>query len=432
MGTKNMKKFAVNNLGCSKNIVDGETIAFYLHSCGFEAVNEFEKADIIIVNTCTFIQEATEEAIHTIMEISLYKKKGACSILIVSGCFSERYRDSIKNQFPEVDLWVGVKSWPKEINNFLDVIGKVSHERKLTIPISTQYIKIADGCSHGCTFCIIPSIRGPYKSRSIPSIVNEASWLYTQGVQECIIVAQDTSYYGKDMGTSLVKLLESLLQKTKFPWIRMMYLHPNYISSELLNLIQSEKRLCSYFDIPLQHISQPILKAMNRNPADPKEIYHIIEQIRTRISKATIRTSFIVGFPGEKNTHFSQLLKFVERARFEKAGVFPYSPEEGTKAFNLRPLPYNSTAQKRCEILLDLQREISREIGVSRIGSKETVIIDEIHNNSQFKFEGRTQGDAPEVDGRVYIKNGSHSVGEFVETEIVDADDYDLYAVTSV
>ncbi|MGD9201355.1 MAG: 30S ribosomal protein S12 methylthiotransferase RimO [Chitinispirillia bacterium] len=423
-----MRKVAVNNLGCSKNIVDGETIASYLQSCGFNIINEFEKADIIIVNTCTFIQEATEEAIHTILEMSLFKKEGSCSSLIVSGCFSERYRNSIKNQFPEVDLWIGVKSWRKEINKFLGVIGKVSYKRKLTMPISTQYIKIADGCSHGCTFCIIPSIRGSYKSRSISSIIKEASWLYNRGVKECIIVAQDTSYYGKDKGTSIVNLLEILLNKTKFPWIRMMYLHPKYISSDLLNLIQSEKRLLSYFDIPLQHISQPILKAMRRAPSDPKQIYRIIDQIRAVVSDATIRTSFIVGFPGEKNSHFNQLIKFIERIRFDKLGVFPYSPEEGTGAFDLKHIPHDSTAQKRCETLMDVQREISREIGALRIGSKETVIIDAVHKDTPFKYEGRTRGDAPEIDGRVYFNKGSCSTGEFVETKIVDADDYDLYA----
>lgn len=423
-----MKTIALNNFGCSKNIVDGEIIASYLSSCGFKIINEFDTAEIIVINTCTFIQEATEEAINAIAEMAQLKTEGACKTLVISGCFSERYRNMIKNQFPEVDLWVGLKTWPQELNRYFKTKGRVSYRRKLSEPLATQYLKISDGCSHRCSYCIIPSIRGPFKSRTVESIVQEATWLCEQGVKECILVSQDTSFFGHDTGYSLAKLLEILIEKTDFHWIRMMYLHPSYIDKSLLTVIASEKRICSYLDIPLQHIAEPILKKMKRVPCSSRDLYGLIERIRTLVPDVTIRTAFILGFPGETNSHLLQLLKFIEWARFEKVGLFPFSPEEGTKACNMKPLPRTSTALKRCEIVMDLQKEISREICESHRGSYKEIIIDRISGNPDYPFECRTRGDAPEVDGRVFLLNGKFSEGNFVNARITDANDYDLYA----
>jgi ribosomal protein S12 methylthiotransferase len=422
-----MKTLAICNLGCSKNIIDGELITAYLCACNFKIINTYEEADIIVVNTCTFIQEATEEAIQAVLEMAQYKQTGACSTLVAAGCFSERYRERVKQQFPEVDLWLSVAGWPKELNRYFKLKGTVSSKRVLLSKSATQYLKVSDGCSHRCTFCIIPSIRGKFKSRSINTILQEARWLYEQGVKECIIVSQDTSFYGRDMGYSLQKLLETLLKNTGFHWIRMMYLHPHYVDDSFLKFVASEKRICSYFDIPLQHIAEPVLKKMRRTPSSPKKLYQLIEHTRSLVPDATIRTSFILGFPGENNSHFQQLVRFVEWARFEKVGVFPFSPEEGTKAFTMKPRPHTSTALKRCEILMDVQREISREICESKIGSKKEVIIDRVSNNPDFIFEARTEGDAPEIDGRVFVVNGNSRPGKFETVHIIDANDFDLF-----
>ncbi len=422
-----MKTIALNNLGCSKNIIDGENIVAYLNSCGYASVDDYAEAEIIIVNTCTFIQEATQEAIDVILEMAGNKTSGACKTLIVSGCFSQRYRKQVQKDFPEVDVWISVKNWRKELDSYLHTASTIPFHRTLSEPLATQYCKISDGCSHGCTYCIIPAIRGRFVSRSEESILQEAQWLSEQGVQECILVSQDTSFYGRDIGSSITHLLEVLLKKTDFHWIRMMYLHPHHINDELLKLVAAEQRLCSYFDIPLQHIADEILKKMKRPKPGTKELYHLVERIRTLVSDATIRTAFILGFPGETNTHFQQLLTFIEWARFEKVGVFPFSPEEGTKAFSMRPRPQTRTTQKRCAIVMDLQKEISREIGESHIGTEMEIIIDRISDIRDFTFQGRTRGDAPEIDGRVFLTNGNPPIGSFSKARIIDSDDYDLF-----
>lgn len=423
-----MKTVALYNLGCSKNIIDGETILSYLQSCGLTAVDDAARADIIIVNTCTFIQEATEEAIAVILEMAYHKKNGLCTELIVSGCFSQRYRAQVYKDFPEVDLWVSIDSWHREFDTYFKIKGIFSYKRLLTEPGATQYVKASDGCSHGCTYCIIPSIRGPFQSRPVADIVQEAQWLSDQGTRECILVSQDTSFYGRDIATSLTHLLEQLLAKTTFRWIRMMYLHPRYIGNDLLKLVASERRLLSYFDIPLQHIVEPILQTMNRIPPGTRDIYRTIERIRTLVSDATIRTTFILGFPGETNADFQKLLHFIEWARFEKIGVFPFSPQEGTAAYDLQPRPPNRTVQKRCETLMAVQREISREIQASRIGTTTEIIIDRVSDTPGYSFQGRTQGDAPEIDGRVFCSADTISIGDFITVRITGADDYDLFA----
>lgn len=424
-----MSTVALYNLGCSKNIIDGERILFLFRSAGFEITRNYEIADIIVVNTCAFIREAQEEAIDTILEAASKKKNGHCQKLIISGCFSERYRQQVAEQFPEVDLWVGVNDWQEILLGLYKHIKPSTFKRELSGLHATQYLKIAEGCSHGCTFCVIPDIRGKFHSRQHNEIIDEAKWLYQSGVKELILVAQDTSFFGRDTGSTLRALLEELLEKTEFPWIRCMYLHPRYVDDNLLNLIAKESRLCSYFDIPLQHISEPILRSMNRTPLT-KDIYGLIERIRTIVPGAAIRSSFILGFPGETNAHFKELLNFIEFARFDKLGVFPFSAEQGTKAFELRPRPRIATAVKRCEELMLVQREISREILESRIGSELEVIIDDVSDDPDFNFEARSQFDAPEVDGKVLLTSGSFTPGTVSLVKIIGASDYDLFAET--
>lgn len=421
-----MSTIALQNLGCSKNIIDGERILFRFKSAGFEITDDFSQADFIIVNTCAFIREAQEEAIEAILECGSFKSGGKCKTLIVSGCFSERYREEITKKFPEVDLWLGVNDWEKLLQNRFKLSPAPSFQRELQEPLSTQYLKIAEGCSHNCTFCVIPNIKGPFISRSVDAIIEEAKWLFEKGTKELILVAQDSSFYGRDINSSLTALLEELLKRTAFPWIRIMYLHPKFVDNTLLNLIGSEKRLCSYFDIPLQHISAPILKAMNR-PSSTDDNYQLIERIRTIVPDAAIRSAFILGFPGETEKHYKELLKFVEFARLDKLGVFPYSPEDGTKAFTMASRPRTSTATRRCEELMLIQRDISREILESKVGTTIEVIVDRVSEDPDFNYEARSQSDAPEVDGKVIITDGSFELGSIVPLKIIRSDDYDLY-----
>ncbi|MDG5815837.1 30S ribosomal protein S12 methylthiotransferase RimO [Chitinispirillales bacterium ANBcel5] len=422
-----MAKISLQNLGCSKNLIDGERILNLLVSGGHQLTEDCKVADIIIVNTCAFIKEAQEEAIETILEMGSFRTGGKCSKLVVSGCFSQRFREQVAREFPEVDLWAGVEDWEKVLSPLLEKPSEASFKRQLYEPVATQHLKIAEGCSHRCSFCVIPSIRGNYKSREPQSIIQEAKWLYEMGTRELIIVAQDTSFYGKDKGSTLVDLLQKLLKETDFPWIRMMYLHPQYVTDELLELVAGESRICSYFDIPLQHISDPILKSMNRKPLS-KDLYRLVKRIRNTVPQAGIRSSFILGYPGESDKEYNELVDFIEFAQFDKLGVFPFSPEEGTEANRLKPRPDTSIAQKRCEELMTIQRDISRELLEARIGTEMEIIIDRISDDPDFNYEARTRLDAPEVDGTVFISSGSFEPGSIVTAKIIGAADYDLYA----
>ena len=425
---RSQKSVAIQNLGCSKNLIDGERMMALFADNAFRVVEDPSLADVIVVNTCAFIKEATQEAIDTILEMAELKKTGRCETLIVSGCFSQRYRDKAKTDLPEVDFWAGVDDWGGVLSQLINKSNPQENFRRvLNEPISTQYIKIAEGCSHGCSFCVIPSIRGKFKSRGIDEILKEAEWLYGRGVRELILVAQDTSFYGRDIGVSLVKLLEALLKGTDFPWIRMMYLHPKFVGGDLLTLLAAEPRICPYFDIPLQHISDPILTAMNRTPLS-EGVYELIDRVRKTVPGATLRSSFIIGFPGETEMEFGELKKFIQYVKFDKLGLFPYSPEEGTGACAMRPRPRAQTVQKRCAELMSIQQEISRNLLEAKVGADAEVIIDRISDDPDFNYEGRTKGDAPEVDGRVFVSSGSYEIGQIVRMRIIGASDYDLFA----
>jgi ribosomal protein S12 methylthiotransferase len=419
-----MPDVALQNLGCAKNQIDGERILSLFRQAGYTVTDDSALADIIVVNTCAFIRDAQEEAIEAILNLAACKKQGRCRMLIVSGCFSERYRDEVKMKFPEVDLWTGVHDWETVLSRELRVSAVSGFERELKPPLHVQYLKIAEGCSHGCAYCAIPHIRGPFKSRPLADILAEAQWLEERGVRELILVAQDSSFYGRDSGTSLCRLLESLLAATAFPWLRLMYLHPAYVGDDLLRLFATEKRLCPYFDIPLQHIADPILIAMNRRPLSDA-IRLLLDQIRETVPDAGLRTTFILGFPGETNRDFRQLVRFVEEIRFDKLGVFPYSPEQGTRAFSLKPRPCDSTAARRCEEIMTVQREISAAKLASRIGSSVEVIVDGPSDHPGFLSVSRTRIDAPEVDGKVFIRENM-APGTITMVTVTGASDYDL------
>ncbi len=415
---------ALQNLGCSKNQVDGQQMLGHLVSEGFVVTTDFSVADIIIVNTCAFIQEATQEAIHEILEMIVYKTEGKCKTLAVAGCFSQRFRDEAKKEFPEVDLWLGVDDWPRILKQQFHISVSPSYIRTLSQPLATQYLKIAEGCSHRCSFCAIPLIRGSFKSRAKNDILAEARWLQTQGVKECILVSQDTSSYGADIGSSLIDLLRDLLDSTSFPWIRIMYLHPQLVSDEFLHVVAQNPRIVPYFDIPLQHISDDILKSMKRRPLS-KGVYSLIERIRSIVPNAGIRTTFIVGYPGETEKHFSELLKFVEWARFERCGIFPFSREKDTEAYSLKGKPKNNTVSARCDELMALQSQISSQICSSRIGKNLDVIID---CQGDAGFEARSKWDAPEVDGTVFIPQGNCPIGSIQRVTVTGSKEYDLVA----
>lgn len=422
-----MRHIALQNLGCSKNLIDGERILHLCSGSGVTITTDLAAAEVIIVNTCAFIREAQEEAIEVILTAAAYKKTGVCRQLIVSGCFSERFRNEVAATLPEVDYWVGVNDWEERLSDIFSVNKPTSFERVLSKPVATQYLKIAEGCSHHCSFCVIPAIRGPFISRSTDAVLAEAQWLEASGVRELVLVAQDSSFYGKEQGGSLAALLRELLAQTALPWIRVMYLHPNFVTNELLELIAQEPRICPYFDIPLQHIAEPILRSMKRMPST-SGIYALVERIRSMVPGASIRSAFILGYPGETEAHFRELQRFIEWARFDKLGVFPYSPEEGTAAVALRPRPRAATANRRCEELMLLQREISREINEQRIGSTVEVIVDRLADDPDFNFEARSRCDAPEVDGKVLLRNGSLAIGSIVPVRIIGSSDYDLFA----
>jgi len=413
------QKLFLCNLGCSKNSVDGDTIAGFLVKNNFILTSKPQDATAIIVNTCTFIEEATQESINTILQYA--PQKGKNCKLIVSGCMSERYKGQIANDFPEVDLWLPTDNWRQVLIDYYKLENPLPSRRIISEPLHTQYIKIAEGCSRNCSFCIIPSIKGQFRSESPDKIIEEAQYLESIGVKELILVSQDTSFYGRDIGITITCLLERLLDSTNFRWIRLMYLYPTNVlkDEEFLHLIFAKSRILPYFDIPFQHVCDDILKSMNRQYSF-LDLYNLVLKIRRVIPHATLRTTFIVGYPGETKEDFEKLCEFIQWARFDKLGVFPYSPEEGTKAATLPNAPDSNIVNERMEIIMNIQREISAEILKDKIEQYMEIIVDAPHI-------GRTKGDAPEVDGLVYIeKKFKAKVGDFCQVQVYDSNDYDL------
>lgn len=431
-------KIGVVSLGCAKNLVDTEIVLGFLSDAEHEIVSDPGQAEIIIVNTCGFIEEAKEESINAILEMAGYKEKGSCKALVVMGCLSQRYTQELWDEIPEIDAMVGTN----ELDLVPDIIKRAAvGERVLTQRdgffnydqayrrVSTTgshfaYLKIAEGCNHRCAFCVIPAIRGRRRSRSLDSILAEAKVLKEQGVQEVAVIAQDTTAYGGDIGTSIVHLLRELAA-LDFPWIRLLYTYPSSITDELLELINTTPNIVKYVDLPLQHVSGQVLKRMKR-PGDFQSTRELIQRIRAKIPGVTIRSSFIVGFPGETEEDFQELLTFLEAERLNHVGIFKYSREENSAAHDYPDQIEEGVKEARYRQAMALQQRISRELNQELVGRKLQVLVEFASAESDLVLIGRHQGQSPDVDGVVYLGRGTLQPGKLVPVMITEAHDYDL------
>lgn len=453
----NEVKVGFISLGCSKNLIDTEATIGLFKKNKFEIVNDETKADIIVINTCGFIDSAKEEAINTILEMAEYKK-GQCKYLIVMGCLVQRYYQDLIKALPEVDLFIKIEEYDKLWDKIEDLIKrgivikrekrdskKISEipkmpmlkqeeflERTITTGKNFAYLKIGEGCSNKCTYCAIPYIRGPFVSRKKEAILEEAKELAKQGIQELIIIAQDTTKYGMDLygESKLADLLEEISKIEGIKWIRFLYAYPEGITDELIDVVANNSKLAKYFDIPIQHISDTILKKMNRKTSK-KQIQNLIQKIRDKIPNVTLRTSLIVGFPGETKENFEELLTFVRQAKFDKLGTFMYSKEDGTPAAKLPEQIHGNTKKARYRQIMELQQQISKGNLEKKLNQECQVLVEEVSFDGKY-YIGRTMQDVPEMDGLVYIKNEklkkNDVINRFVKCEIVEISDYDLVA----
>ncbi len=425
------------SLGCSKNLVDTEkTIAIFKDN-KYEIVNKPEEADVIVVNTCGFIESAKEEAINTILEMAEYKKD-KCKYLIAMGCLVERYKDELEKAIPEVDLWIKYSEYNTLWEQIENVIENKEDEkcdfnefsdRVITTGEYYAYLKIADGCSNRCTYCAIPYIRGPQISRKEEDILEEAEKLANKGYKEIILIAQDTTKYGTDIygEPKLAELLNKLSKIENIKWIRFLYAYPETIDDELIKEVKENEKVCKYFDIPIQHISNKVLKRMNRQ-SDGESIRKLIKKLRDQIPNVIIRTTVMVGFPGETEEDFNELYKFIEEARFDKLGCFSYSKEDGTPAARLKEQIHPMTKKSRYNKIMKLQKMISKENLKEKIGKKIEVLIEGETFDHEY-YLGRSYMDVPEIDGVVYLKekeNEPLQIGDFVTCKVVDVNEYDL------
>ena len=445
------QKFNIISLGCARNLVDSEVMAGVLHQNDYELVPEPETADIVLINTCGFIAAAKEESIDTILDVARLKEEGKVKKLIVAGCLSQRYLNELAKELPEVDFFIGTGEVPRiaeilkehEAQARRQYVGLPSYlydhstPRIRSTPSYTAFVKVSEGCDHKCAFCIIPQMRGPHRSRSIDSIFNEACKLTEKGVKEINLIAQDLTAYGRDRkdGTSLEGLLRELANVPQLHWLRLLYAYPNFLDDALLEVIRDSEKICKYIDIPFQHISQSILQRMRRGKSG-SSVREATQKLRKFIPGLTLRTSLIVGFPGETDTDFSELLDFVEEAEFERLGVFKYSPEEGTAAARMGAQVSEQVKERRWQEVMDLQSVISRKKNEGLIGTIQRVMIDDVALNSE-RVTGRTQGHAPEVDGVVFVESDDSRPkrvpvrpGDMIDVKITGALDYDLISET--
>lgn len=393
----------------------------YYKEKGYEIVNNPEEAEILVINTCGFIESAKKEAIDTILEMADYKSKN-CKKLIVTGCLVERYKEELEKALPEVDLFIPIKEYDK-IFDKLDYM-----KRTITTGQNYAYLRMADGCSNYCTYCAIPYIRGPLKSRTLEDVLEEAKRLSKEGYKEIILVAQDTARYGMDIygESKLVELLKELC-KLDFKWIRFLYAYPEMITDELIDVVANNEKICNYFDIPIQHISDAVLKRMGRK-SNGASIREVIKKIRNKIPDVVIRTSLIVGFPGEKESDFDELYSFVKETKFERLGVFKYSKEEGTPAVKLKEQIPEERKEERYDQIMSLQQEVSAENNQKIIGRKLECIIDGLTDDGEM-YVTRSYRDVPDTDGFVFVnKEKEHKVGDFIECIVKEAYEYDLIA----
>lgn len=436
------------SLGCNKNLVDTEKTIALFQKHQHEIINSPELAEIIVINTCGFITSAKEEAINTILEMAEYKKKN-CKYLIVMGCLVQRYKDELERAIPEVDLYIKYSSYDflweqieekikgeekKQNDKNVKKIKKDKQkkfdeitDRVITTGNNYAYLKIADGCSNCCTYCAIPKIRGPLQSRTMESILEEAEKLVNQGYQEIIVTAQDTTKYGVDIYKKpmLAELLTKLCKIEKIKWIRFLYAYPETINDELIKVIKKNQKICHYFDIPIQHIATPVLKRMNRK-SDEKSIRELITKLRKEIPDVIIRTTVMVGFPGETKKDFEKLYEFLKEAKFDKLGAFTYSKEEGTGAGNMQEQIHPATKKSRYRKIMELQQQIVKENLQQKIGKNFEVMIEGMTKDKKF-YVGRSYMDTPEIDGIIYIVNKKElEEGQFINCKITQIGDYDL------
>ena len=439
-----MKKIGFVSLGCAKNLVDTEVMLGYLAEADIEVTNDPAEADVIVINTCGFIDKAKEESVNTILEMAEYKKNGNCSRLVVAGCLVERYREQMKKQLPEIDAVIGldqlsdiVQVCTGDVAGIKEGTGAIStylysHENRriLTTPGYSAYIKIAEGCNHTCSFCVIPSIRGKFRSRKPDSVIREAENLAGQGVKELNLIAQDSTLYGHDLNIreGLSSLLRNLCGVDGIEWIRFLYTYPNSITTALLETVAEQPKICKYIDVPLQHVSSSVLKLMNRG-GSPKSSRDLIRKIRNTVPDVAVRTTFIVGYPGETENDFRELLDFVSETRFDHLGVFSYSDEEGSAAHNHADKVPDSLKQDRLDQVMSMQAAISLEKNRSRIGKSYPVLVDGVSEETDMLWEGRLPVQAPDIDGVVYITDGideSVQPGDIRTVKISEAFEYDL------
>jgi ribosomal protein S12 methylthiotransferase len=444
-----MKKVGFISLGCPKNLVDSEVMMGQLKHSGYEITANAADAETVVVNTCGFIDSAKKESIDTILEAAQLKTNGQAKRLIVAGCLVERYRDELKAEIPEVDAFIGTS----QINDILSVCDPKTNTRTLpVVPLGNQsatylydestprvlatpshyaFVKIAEGCDRPCAFCFIPQMRGHFRSRRFGSIIAEAHQLAEEGIKEIILVAQDSSRYGEDLGKqdALARLLRELAHVEGVEWVRVMYTYPTHISDGFLDVLAEEPKAVKYLDMPLQHASQNVLKLMKRG-GNSKSLERLIERVRRRVPGIAVRTTFISGFPGETEDDFEELLSFIKNVEFDRVGVFTYSDEEGTPAFELPEKVPHRTAVRRRNVLMKEQAKISRRKNKSRVGEVVQVLFEGESKESELLWQGRMETQAPDIDGCVLINDVPDGVvpssGEFVNVEITEAHEYDL------
>lgn len=432
------RKVGMISLGCPKNQVDGEALLAKLKKAGYEIVNNIEDSDVMIVNTCGFIEQAKKEAIDTILEVAEYKNAGLISAIVVTGCLAERYQDEIIKEMPEVDAVLGigansdiVKACDKALCGIVTTSFpnkcylSINDERIISTPSHWAYLKIAEGCDNRCSYCAIPGIRGGFRSRTIESCVDEAKALAESGVKELILIAQDTTKYGQDLygKYSLDILLKELVKIDGIEWIRLFYCYPQRITDSLINVIANEEKVCNYIDIPLQHSDKTVLKNMNR-VGDGDDYRALISKMRKAIPDLALRTTFMVGFPGETDEQFENLCKFTEDVKFDKMGCFTFSPEEDTPAYDMQNQIDDDVKVRRQEVLMNKQYSITEELNKQRIGKIYKVIIDTFDGE---KYVGRSYMDSPEIDsGIIFTCDNNLNIGDFINVEITDYNGYDL------
>ena len=440
------KKLGYISLGCSKNLVDTEKMLGILTNAGFELTEDLSEAHVIIINTCTFIDPAKDESIQTLLEAAEYKKTGCCERLVAAGCLTQQYKRALSKEIPEIDIFIGTDSWQDILDAIVESYqqnGKkifrfdtapCEHEelvpRQSLTPEYSTYVKIAEGCNNGCTFCYIPYVRGAMHSRPIGSVVREVKALTAVGVKEINLIAQDLSCYGRDLkdGTNLCKLLKELVKIDKIKWIRLFYLYPTYFTDELLDLITKEAKICKYVDIPLQHISDNVLQRMRRQDT-AESIRLLLHKLKQAQPKITVRTTLMVGFPGETDSDFEELCEFIKEIRFDDLGAFMYSPQDGTPAAHMPNQVPESVKEERYHKLMAIQAKISEENDRALIGTTTEVLIEEILKDKKgfVQAKGRAIFQAPEVDGNIYVE-GSKDIlpGDFIKVRITDGYAYDL------